>query len=536
MVRSFRWMTALVCCVVALSAAAHNDTVSILPQPTTITLEEGHFVLSTSTPIYVADELWNPAARFVEEVATIVPLKKARKATKRRGGIRLKCNRQLPEEGYRMTISPTEICIEGGSAAGVYYGLQSLRQLVTQHRDSIPCCTVEDSPNFSYRGAHLDVSRHFFTVEEVKGYIDMLAAHKLNRFHWHLTDDQGWRIEIKHYPELTARGAAREETLIGHCLRSTTYDGTPYGPYFYTQEQIREVVAYAADRYITIIPEIEMPSHSQAALHALPWLGCNEQDVKVWRHWGVSPEVLCAGKETTYEFLENVLTEVIDLFPSEYIHIGGDECPKERWESCPHCQARIRELGLKDESETRTAENQLQSYLTNRIERFLNERGRRIIGWDDILAGGVSPTATVMSWQGTQGGIYAAQCGNQAIMTPMDFCYLNFYQTQSQEGEELAIGGWVSVDGIYGWNPYEGLNEAERKNIIGIQCNIWSEYIKTYNHLQRMLLPRLAAISEVQWATSRRNPATLRPRMERHRLLYDACGWAYSTFYFEGRK
>lgn len=530
-----RWMTAL-WVVLIPNAVSATEQLLLLPQPTSITMAEGHFHLTSATRLYVADGLWNPAERFVEDVAEMIPLKAPRSLTRREGGIRLSLDSHLSEEAYRMEITPQAITIAGGSPAGVYYGLQSLRQLVVQHRNAIPCCTIEDCPNFAYRGAHMDVVRHFFTVEEVKRYLNILAAHKLNRLHWHLTDDQGWRIEIKRYPELTERASKRNETLIGHCLRSTTYDGIPYGPYFYTQKEIRDIVRYAAERYITIIPEIEMPSHAQAALHALPWLGCEEQQVEVWTHWGVSPEVMCGGKETTYEFLENVLTEVIDLFPSEYIHIGGDECPKDRWESCEHCQARIRELGLKDESETRTAENQLQSYLTGRIERFLAKHGRRIIGWDDILAGGVSPEATVMSWQGSKGGIYAAKHGNHAIMTPMDYCYFDFYQTKSQEGEGLAIGGWVSFEKVYGWNPYEGLTAEEQPYIYGLQCNLWSEYITSFDHLQRMLLPRLAALAEVQWATDRRNPATIRTRMEQMRRLYEQCGWSYAPYYFEGRK
>ncbi len=507
-----------------------------VPRPTQVEpAPSGSYHLTAETRLSAPAELRREAERFVEMMQ---PLLGGRTCPigRSRGDIRLQLDPALPCEGYRMEVTAKRITLSGGDKAGVYYGLQSLRQLHIGNHGSIPCCTISDAPNFAYRGAHLDVVRHFFTVEEVKRYIDILAAHKLNRLHWHLTDDQGWRIEIKRYPELTERAAKRNETLIGHCLRSTTYDGIPYGPYFYTQEEIREVVAYAADRHVTIIPEIEMPSHNQAALHALPWLGCEEQQVEVWTHWGVSPEVLCGGKESTYEFLENVLTEVIALFPSEYIHIGGDECPKDRWRVCQHCQARIRELGLKDEGATRTAEEQLQSYLTQRVEQFLRAHGRRIIGWDDILAGGVSPAATVMSWQGTKGGIYAAQHGNQVIMTPMEYCYFDFYQTESREGEGLAIGGWVPFEKIYAWDPYAGLNEQEQRYILGLQCNLWSEYIPHFDHLQRMLLPRLAALSEVQWATDRRDPEGIRARMEVMRRLYEACGWSYAPYYFEGRK
>lgn len=539
MIRSIRRLPAflfsLLLAAIPLCLAAEP---LIVPVPRPALIEQaasGHFRLTADTRLVADRTLRNPAERFVEMMQPL--LDGQRLAITRSGkGVRLRLDKQLPREGYRLEITEQGIELRGGDEAGVFYGLQTLRQLASAHAGVIPCCVIGDAPNFAYRGAHMDVVRHFFTVEEVKRYIDILATHKLNRLHWHLTDDQGWRIEIKRYPELTARGAKRNETLIGHCLRSTTYDGVPYGPYFYTQEEIREVVAYAAARYITIIPEIEMPSHSQAALHALPWLGCEEQSVEVWCHWGVSPEVLCGGKESTYTFLEDVLTEVVGLFPSEYIHIGGDECPKDRWRACKHCQARIRELGLKDEGTTRTAEEQLQSYLTQRIERFLHTHGRRIIGWDDILAGGVSPSATVMSWQGTEGGIYAAQLGNQVVMTPMEYCYFDFYQTESREGEGLAIGGWVPFEKVYQWDPYAGLNADEQRFIIGLQCNLWSEYIPDFNHLQRLLLPRLAALAEVQWATDRRDETTIRSRMEALRRLYDRYGWCYAPYYFEGRK
>ena len=292
---------------------------------------------------------------------------------------------------------------------------------------------------------------------------------------------------------------------------------------------MRDIVDYAAKRYMIIIPEIEMPGHAQAALHALPWLGCEEQIVDVWTTWGVTPEVMCAGKETTYEFLENVLTEVIDLFPSELIHIGGDECPKDRWKECEHCQAKIQAEGLE-------SEEALQGYLVARIERFLNNHGRKMIGWDEILDGGVTPTATVMSWRGIGGGIYAARRGNDVVMTPMSLCYFNFYQTESREGEGLQIGGYIPFEMVYSWDPYEGLEGEERSRIIGAQCNMWSEYIKDMQMVEFMLLPRLAAMAEVQWATNNRNEETIRERMETLRKFYDACGWNYAPYYFEGRK
>ena len=515
-------------------AASNNQSYAanphIIPEPGYIDMsDDGLFELDKKTPIVVSNDLWNPAAIFAEEAMELLDLKRPLRTTKRaKGGIRLRIDRFVPEEGYEMTITPEEVVIIGGSEAGVFYGLQTLRQLVAANNGKVPCGYIADEPTFAYRGAHLDVARHFFTVEEVKEYIDILAAHKLNHLHWHLTDDQGWRIEIKRYPELTEKGSMRKETLVGHGLKPEKWDGTPYGGY-YTQEQIREVVDYAAKRYITVIPEIEMPGHAQAALHALPWLGCNEQIVDVWTTWGVTPEVMCAGKESTYTFLENVLLEVIELFPSEYIHIGGDECPKERWAECEHCQAMIKAQGLNNTEE-------LQGYLVARIEKFLNAHGKKMIGWDEILDGGVTATATVMSWRGIKGGIKAAERGNDVIMTPMTLCYLNFYQTESREGEGLHIGGHIPFELIYAWDPTEGMSDEAKSHIIGVQCNMWTEYIKDAQTLQHMLLPRLAAMSEVQWATDRRNEQTIRQKMETMRKFYEECGWNCSPYYFDGRK
>lgn len=509
-----------------LAGCMEEPKLHIIPQPAEMKASSGHFEVTAQTPLVVESGSRNPAERLVEELLPYWGV--AMPIAEQGQGILLRVDESIGhKEGYKLEVGRKGILLTGGSDAGLYYGLQSLRQLIIAHNGKIPCGEIADQPHFAYRGAHLDVCRHFFTVEEVKRYIDILAAHKLNRFHWHLTDDQGWRIEIKAFPELTEKGAMRKQTVIGHCHDPKGYDGIPHGGY-YTQEEIRDVVEYAAARYITIIPEIEMPGHAQAALHALPQLGCREQQVEVWGMWGVTPEVMCAGKESTYDFLEQVLTEVVELFPGELIHIGGDECPKDRWKECPHCQGRMRELGLENES-------QLQGYLVARIEKFLNGYGRHIIGWDDILEGGVTPTATVMSWQGSKGGIYAAKQGNNAIMAPMEYCYFDFYQTESREGEGLGIGGWVSFDKVYGWDPYEGLNTEERKHIIGMQCNLWSEYITTADHLYRMLLPRLAALCEVQWAYDRRDPATVRERMETQRRFYEANNWPYAPYYFEGR-
>ena len=515
----------LVLSVSALSARELN----LIPEPSYVDLEaEGNYVVTEKTRITVVDEMWHPAQLFAEDMMAYFGTEKPLRTVKRGDkGIKVRTDIFVPAEGYEMTVTEDNILIIGGSEMGVYYGLQTLRQLIITNDGRVPCGFIADEPNFAYRGAHLDVSRHFFSVEDVKRYIDILAAHKLNRLHWHLTDDQGWRIEIKAYPELTEKGSMRKQTLIGHGLDPKWWDGKPYGGY-YTQEEIREVVAYAADRYITVIPEIEMPGHSQAALHALPWLGCQEQEVDVWTTWGVTPEVLCAGKQTTYDFLETVLSEVVELFPSELIHIGGDECPKDRWKECEHCQAMIKAQGLANEEE-------LQGYLVARIEQFLISKGKRMIGWDEILDGGVTDTATVMSWRGISGGIYAAERGNDVVMTPMSLCYFNFYQTESREGEGLHIGGYIPFDMVYNWNPYERMSDEAKSHIIGVQCNMWSEYIKDMETIEVMLLPRLAAMSEVQWATNRRNNDTIRRKMEVMRKFYKACGWRYAPYYFEGR-
>ncbi len=526
--RKFLTMVAVLLSALLISAQANANHPHIIPQPSYIDMSDGEFVVTAKTKIVVYDEAWNAAEEFATDMQQFFGSKKPMRCVKRGNGIKVRTDNNIQPEGYELYIQPYEIFITGGDEAGIYYGLQTLRQLIVANNGVVPCGFIADEPTFKYRGVHFDVSRHFFSVDDVKRYIDILAAHKVNRLHWHLTDDQGWRIEIKAYPELTTKGSMRKETLIGHGLRPEKWDGTPHGGY-YTQEEVRDIVAYAANHYITIIPEIEMPGHAQAALHALPWLGCNDQIVDVWTTWGVTPEVMCAGKETTYEFLEKVLSEVIELFPSELIHIGGDECPKDRWKECEHCQAKIKAEGLE-------SEEQLQGYLVARIEKFINSKGRKMIGWDEILDGGVTPTATVMSWRGTEGGIYAAERGNDVVMTPMSLCYFNFYQTESREGEGLHIGGHIPFELVYAWDPYAGFSDEARKHVIGVQCNMWTEYIKDMATIETMLLPRLAAMAEAQWATDRRDEKTIRAKMETMRKFYESCGWRYAPYYFEGRK
>ena len=389
---------------------------------------------------------------------------------------------------------------------GFLYALQSLEQLLpaavygTEPAPDaaweVPCVKIADAPRFAYRGMHLDVARHFFSVDEVKRYIDVMAIHKLNTLHWHLTDDQGWRIEIKRYPELTAVGSIRKATVVRK--EWGTYDGTPYGG-FYTQDEIRDVVKYAADRGVTVIPEIDLPGHMLAALTAYPELGCTGGPYEVWGRWGVADDVLCPGREKTFEFLEGVLTEVMELFPSEYIHIDGDECPKVRWEKCPRCQAKIRQLGLKDDGE-HTAEHYLQSYVTDRIGKFLAQHGRRIIGWDEILEGRAPSDAVVMSWRGSEGGIAAAKLGHDVIMTPNSHFYFDYYQSLDTDAEPFGIGGYIPMEQVYSYDPaFPELTPEQQKHILGVQANLWTEYVLSDEHLEYMLLPRLAALSEVQW-------------------------------------
>ncbi|RJV11989.1 beta-N-acetylhexosaminidase [Bacteroides sp. AF27-10BH] len=402
-------------------------------------------------------------------------------------------------EGYVLTVKADRVTLNGQTENGVFYGIQTLRKSIPSQTIAssilLPAGTIQDEPRFSYRGMHLDVGRHFFPIEFVKKYIDLLALHNMNTFHWHLTEDQGWRIEIKKYPKLTEIGAWRDRTVIGR--NTDEYDNTRYGG-FYTQEQAKEIVEYAQERYITVIPEVDLPGHMLAALAAYPEMGCTGGPYEVCPRWGVFEDVLCIGNEQTMQFLEDVMAEIIDIFPSEYIHIGGDEAPRTRWEKCPKCQARIKAEGLKEDKE-HSKEDRLQSYCMTRIEKFLNSKGRRIIGWDEILEGDVAPNATVMSWRGSAGGIKAAQLGHDVIMTPNDYCYFDYYQSQDTENEPFAIGGFIPLEKVYSLEPTASLTEEQAKHILGAQANLWTEYIPTTEQVEYMVLPRMAALAEVQW-------------------------------------
>ncbi len=424
----------------------------------------------------------------------------------------------LPAEWHRVEVTGAGITVTAPTEEGLFRGSRTLVQLLEQGRAqaSLPCVTITDHPRFPWRGMHLDVCRHFFDVDFVKRYIDLLARYKMNTFHWHLTEDQGWRIEIGKYPRLTEVGARRSGSQVGPYSRRA-YDSIPYGGY-YTQNQIRDVVAYAAARHITIVPEIEMPGHAMAALASYPRLGCTGGPYAVQRGWGVFDDVFCAGNDSVFTVLEDVLGEVMDLFPGEYIHIGGDECPKERWKACTKCQARMKANGLKDEHE-------LQSYFIRRIEKFVNGRGRKIIGWDEILEGGLAPNAAVMSWRGTEGGAAAARQRHKVVMSPGSHCYFDHYQGDAAQ-EPLAIGGHTTVQKVYAYEPIPAeLRPDEHKYVLGAQGNVWTEYITRPENVEYMALPRMAALAEVLWTpVELRDEAHMLARLDRELDRLEAMG------------
>ncbi len=436
-------------------------------------------------------------------------------------------------ENYSLNVNQNQILFSAEGNAGLFYSMQTLLQLLPLQKSAevkIPCVQIKDSPRYAWRGMHLDCSRHFFTKEEVKKYIDYLAMYKFNVFHWHLVDDQGWRIEIKKYPLLTKIGSQRKETIIGKPAfnkdgtpsKDDKYDGIAYGG-FYTQEDIKEVVAYAKSKYITVVPEIEMPGHSLAALAAYPNYSCTGGPFETFTKWGVSDDVYCAGNDSTFLFLENILSEVMDLFPGKYIHIGGDECLKDRWKVCPKCQKRIADEKLKDESE-------LQSYFITRIEKYVNSKGKQIIGWDEILEGGLAPNAALMSWRGTEGGIAAAQQKHFVVMTPGKPCYFDHYQSKDKTKEPLAIGGFNPLVAVYAYNPTpQALLENESKYIMGAQGNVWTEYIIDFAKVQYMSMPRMAALSEVLWTLpEKKNYKDFLMRLKIHSKTLDKMGVNYS--------
>ena len=524
------------------------NTYSVIPYPNSLVPEEGTFAFNKKTKMICTLSLDSASQEVVRNFSALLNnvagLKTECIVEEEKGEkniVFFDLDTSIADEGYSLDIDPSNIIIKASSAAGFYYAVQSLKQLLPiavygdKESDSVekwevPCAHIDDAPRFSYRGMHLDVARHFFSVDEVKRYIDLLAMHKLNVFHWHLTDDQGWRIEIKKYPKLTEIGSIRKHTMVKKNFDQ--YDNTPYGGY-YTQDQIRDIVNYAKERFITIIPEVDLPGHMVAALASYPSLGCTGGPYEVQGVWGVHPDVLCAGKEETYEFVTDVLSEVIELFPSRYIHIGGDECPKDRWKKCPLCQARIQKLGLKTDKE-HTAEERLQSYFMTRVEKFLNENDRQIIGWDEILEGGAAPNATVMSWRGTDGGVQAAKLRHNVVMTPNTYLYFDYYQSEDTQTEPLAIGSYVPLERVYDFEPVpDTLDNDSKKYILGAQANLWTEYISDFKQVEYMLLPRLDALSEVQWTRpENKNWVNFLDRLQHNIQVYDLKGYNYGKHIF----
>lgn len=522
------------------SKEAQPANYRVIPLPGEIRTSDGMpFTLTRSTKIVIPEgneKMQRNAeflAEYLQQSAGIKPA--VTTDAVENDAIRLKVESmdQSNKEAYRLEVDENGINITGTSEAGVFYGIQTLRK-ATPVGENIPVTyapvVINDAPRFGYRGTMLDMARHFQPVDFVKKYIDLLALHNINTFHWHLTEDQGWRIEIKAYPKLTEIGSKRKQTVIGK--NTGEYDGKPHEG-FYTQEEIKEIVKYAEERYITVVPEIDLPGHMLSALASYPELGCTGGPYEVATTWGVFDDVLCPGNDSTFVFLENILTEVMELFPSKYIHIGGDECPKVRWEKCPKCQARIKELGLKDDKK-HSSEHYLQSYVTERIEKFLNGHGRSIIGWDEILEGKLAPNATVMSWRGMDGGIQAAQMGHDVIMTPTTYCYFDYYQTKETDDEPLAIGGYLPMEQVYSFEPAPDLLTPEQKNrIIGAQANLWTEYIPTAEHAEYMTLPRLAAICEVQWTQpQKKNYDDFLERLPQLLNIYDKAAYTYATHVF----
>lgn len=504
----------------------------LIPQPKVLQLHNESFLLHSETVIQADKNSFE--ANYLHEVLlqqTGLDLKIAshsKAVSKIILNVTASDTANSNKESYTLDISKDQITLRSSASQGLFYGVQTLLQLVPFEEKTkevkLPCLQIEDQPKYAWRGMHLDVSRHFFPISFIKKYIDYLVMYKMNTFHWHLTDDQGWRIEIKKYPKLTEVGAWRKGSMVGH-YKEQKFDDKPYGG-FYTQEEIKDVVAYATQRHITVVPEIEMPGHAVAALAAYPQYSCTGGPFEVALKWGILEDVFCP-KEETFEFLENILTEVINLFPSQYIHIGGDECPKTRWKSCPHCQALIKEKGLKDEHE-------LQSYFIQRIEKFVNSKGRKIIGWDEILEGGLAPNAAVMSWRGTKGGIEAAKQKHFVVMTPGTHCYFDHYQGEPKN-EPLAIGGYTTVEKVYSFNPTpKELSTEESKYILGAQGNVWTEYMEDAQKVEYMIFPRMLALSEVLWGTSNPdNYKNFQERMIQQFPVFDKKNINYSKAIFE---
>lgn len=519
-------------CTPAPTAQANYEVIP-MPQSITLSNSDNQFVLHSGTLIsYTSGN--EDMARNAQFLQTYLTDQLGYTLRIEPGiaseGIVLKLVEGQASEGYTITVDADRVLVEATSPAGIFYGIQTIRKAVPVEMGAVvglPAGIITDAPRFAYRGAHLDVCRHFFSVDSVKTYIDMLVLHNMNKFHWHLTEDQGWRMEIKQFPKLTEIGSVRNGTMIRKDWNSN--DSIQYGG-FYTQEECREIVKYAADRYITVIPEIDMPGHMVAAVTAYPELGCTGGPYEVRTIWGVSEELLCAGNEKVYDFVDKVLDEVMDVFPSKDIHIGGDECPKTEWEKCSKCQSKIKALGLKKDDRF-TAEQKLQAYFTKHVDDYLTKHGRNAIGWDEILEGGVSENATVMSWRGESGGIEAARLKHRVIMTPNTYCYFDYYQSKDCDNEPFAIGGFLPIKHVYDYEPLPAnLTPEEQSYIWGVQCNVWTEYIPTFSHVQYMMLPRGAALSEVQWSLpeAKDYEKFKNERLPRLIKIYELYGYNYS--------
>jgi len=512
--------------------AYSQEDLPLIPIPKQIEFANEFFELDKSTVILSQDSISFEALFLKETIKLKTGLDLPIKSTyTKENSIQLLI--QIPDtigfdrEKYELSISKKGVQLLSFSNQGLFYGIQTFLQFIPFQKSDkvkIQVVSISDSPKFKWRGMHLDVSRHFFSIDFIKKYIDYIAMYKMNTFHWHLTDDQGWRIEIQKYPKLTKVGAWRKGSMVGH-YSEQKFDTIRYGG-FYTQEEIKEVVKYAQQRHVTIVPEIEMPGHALAALASYPEFSCTGGPFEVAKGWGVFEDVFCP-KDETFVFLENILSEVIDLFPSKYIHIGGDESPKVRWKSCSHCQSLIKKEGLKDEHE-------LQSYFIQRIEKFVNSKGRKIIGWDEILEGGLAPNAAVMSWRGTEGGIAAAKQKHFVVMSPGSHCYFDHYQGDPKN-EPLAFGGYTPVEKVYAFNPIPNeLSIEEAVYILGAQANVWTEYIETTKHVEYMIMPRMAALSEVLWGTANSvDYKNFEKRLINHFDFYEKMGINYSKAIFE---
>lgn len=521
-----------------MSASAQTTVTAdyqVIPLPESIAfVKDVPFQVNSSTLVYCesADEAMKKNAQFLcDYIYESTGMKVGTATSKPKDkAIRLALDPKIQnDEGYEINVSGKEVVVKGRTAQGVFYGIQTLRKSlpvgVGTTAIQFPAVTIKDAPRFRHRGMMLDCSRHFFPIDFVKRYIDLIAMHNMNIFHWHLSDDQGWRIEIKKYPNLTTIGSWRPETVVGH--NTHVYDGQPHGG-FYTQEQVREVIQYAADRHITIIPEIDMPGHMLAAVTSYPSLGCTGGPYTLSRRWGVFEDVLCLGNERVYEFCEDVLSEIIDLFPSRLIHIGGDEAPNKKWTECPKCQKVMKDHNLTPKT--------IQGYFTNRIEKFVNARGRSIIGWDEILDGDINQSATIQSWRGADTGVKAAKAGHDVIMSPVSHCYFDYQQVKDAGANEVTLcGGFLPVERVYSLNPVDQLTDEEAKHILGVQANLWTEYVVFPQQADYQVLPRMAALCEVQWRTGTRDFEDFKTRLPRLADLYDRYNYNYATHILPGR-